>query len=193
MKKYNISNILILLIISVILITGCEKEENAQPSVKFSAGSFIYTEDTTTFYKYIDSVLYKITVNDTTPASNLNIPMFADTIFAPVNNKITVLKGMSLFLKFEGKADGIVFFGGDSTRKGASYNYDDYPLAQGVAIELNPNTNVAEESYRYSFPGVYKAQMVATNYWETDADAKEAVKSIEVTVLDNITYNFVAK
>ncbi|MBN1180803.1 MAG: hypothetical protein JXB49_00850 [Bacteroidales bacterium] len=191
MKSINIRLIISLLGI-VTLFASCDKNNNEDVDVIFTAGSYIHQVSEGTFYKYVNSKLVQITSVDTTPVGDVNLAMYGDTIFAQADGKITVVLGQDAFFRFDGRADGIVLYPGDSTTRGVSHIYDDWPEAIGTSIELDAE-NVGEAAYEYREAGVYVAKMFASNYRDIEHDRKDLVKQIEVTVIDNADFPYIAK
>lgn len=191
MKLKKIKRI-IYIAFSIMLIAGCKKMANKQPNVTFNAGSLIYMVNDSTFYKYIDGLLWEFTPSNSKIILNdVDIPMYDSLTFSQVNNKLTVILGDFVFFKFEGIADGVVLYTGDSV-KGVSHRYEDYPTAKGEAATLDPKTHIGNETYKYRDTGTFNVQMVARNFWEESED-KEQIVSIQVTVLDDTEYNYILK
>ena len=198
----KLHNILLIIILISVAFTGCEKVENEMPDVVFSVGSSIYKLNETTFYKLSSDSLYKCSPTDkkgfvytlnenTLTSSELNVELFSgeDLLFPSQEGLIYTLSGKSMTFKVEGIADGIVVFYGDSTRK-EIHRYEDYPYAQGTLFVMDTENNTGIETYSYKEADTCTVTMVARNFWETDADAKEQTEDLTVIVLDKEEYSY---
>ena len=195
-------NILIIIILAAVTFTSCEKVENEMPDVKFSAGSLIYKVNDTTFYKMDADKLYKCSPSDTAifsysldnntlTSSELTIELFSavDFLFPAQNDIIYTLTGRDMSFLVEGVADGIAIYYGDST-KSEIHKYEDFPYAQGTLFVMDTETNTGVNIYRYRDADTCSVTMVARNFWETDAEAKEQNEHLTVIVLDRDEYGY---
>ena len=195
-------------IIPIILILftcfyNCKKEENEQPNIKVFVGTQIYQQDENTFYKFVSDTLIKCTpaervkidytiTGNTLTTSEITINnMFSEKLFPMQNNEITSLSGDVVYFRFDGIADGVVLYAGDTTTRGESHMYDDYPFAKGEAFNINTDEEMGTVTYKYSLPGIWDAVIIARNFWRIDADEKEQEIDIKVKVLDKTYFNYI--
>lgn len=199
----KLHNILISIVLVSIFFSGCETVENEMPDVQFSAGSLLYKANETTFYKADADSLYKCSPSgiesftytldgSTLTSAELTVELFSsedDILFSSQDDILYCYSGERIYYKFEGIADGIVLYAGDST-KSAIHRYADFPYATGEIINMDTETNTGETSYRYKSVDVCTATMVARNYWETEAEAKEQNEEFTIIVLDEEEYSY---
>ena len=173
------------------------------PDVFFDAGTPVYMQDESTFFKFVqDTMLYMYTpdtamkIDFTFEGNNLrssvlNVDgMYSETLFPVENNTLFTLTRNTVTFYAKGWADGVVVFYGDSIRN-ESHKYSSYPLAVGDAVPINETDSSGTVSYYYLTAGEYTATMVATNFWATEADYQEQNVTMQVIVLDKTLYPFI--
>ncbi|MBN2174863.1 MAG: hypothetical protein JW731_12075 [Bacteroidales bacterium] len=199
----KIKNIILTFFIIVACFYNCKKDENAQPNIEVSAGTRIYQQDENTFYTFISDTLFKCTpaekvkinysiTGSTLTSNGLTINnMFSDNLFPIQNNEITLLSGDVVYFRFDGIADGVVLFQGDTTARGESHIYADYPFAKGESFNISADDEMGTVTYKYSLPGNWNAVIVARNFWRTEEYPKEQILNIGIQVLDSKIYNYI--
>lgn len=190
MKPNRIIKIFVTLGILAFIVVSCDKNNNEDPDVSFMAGSEIHQVDDNTFYTVINGVLNQVTAAGQQVVT-VNLPLYndIDSIFAAQGGKITCLTGQQVRFGVDGYAEGLVIWTGDSSSRGISHIYADYPLAEGELVTLNEEY-FGEVPHSYRDPGTYTAQLVARNFRDVEHEAKEKVYSVQVVVLDPADYPY---
>ena len=172
--------------VSLIIFTwACDKNYNEEPDVTFNlANKYQFNGSSLTI---IDTA-YNLVKFDASGAMATTAPMVGDTMMK-MNSNYSSVEGDNCFIFIEGRANGLVFYPGDSTGA-TSRRYDDYPFAD------NDATYGIREFNRggYNTPGNYTAKLVATNFYDANHDPKEKVYTINVIVysreeLEDFYYN----
>lgn len=192
-----------MLVFFLVLANACEKEKNDEAIAEFRAGSQFYKQDDNTYFKLQYDSLFKYTpagkvfVEHTIDAdmnlssSELNVSgMISENMFPNENQRIVCLLKYPVLFQVTGKSDGIVIYQGDTASWGYSNKYEDYPFAQGKALDLYNENQTDETEYKYWYSGTFVATMVARNFWYIDEDYKELTKTITVEILDPETVTF---
>lgn len=194
-----------MLVFLLVLAYACSKEENTNPDVEFRVGSPFYKQDDNTYFKLVDDSLFKYTPNGKVfiehtidadmnlSSAELNVSgMLSDNMFPDENQRITCLVDYKLLFQVNGKADGVAIYTGDSTSRGLSNKYEDFPYeVNPFSLDLYNSNQSAEFEYNYWYSGTFNAEMVARNYWYIDSDPKEITKTITIEIIDPESVTFI--